>query len=403
MSRHQLTATIAAILCLGCVTRVTLSADAVDVKSLAATLQAVGPKGEGHQAAAQAWRELAQADVQQLPEVLAGMKGAGQLSENWFRAVVETIAQRHVQQGGTLPVASLEEFLADTDQSPRARRLAYELIAKVDDTAEQRLIPELLDDPSVELRRDAVTLAMTQAEKLQGEGLREQAAQAYWRIFAAARSLDQIKAATAKLRELDQPVSVPLHMGFVMDWRLVGPFDNTGNIGFDTAYPPEQGVDLKAKYQGKVGEVAWVSHTTADEYGMVDLNVIFQRPKEGDAYQLTEEHKGTVAYAYSEFFSDSERDVELRLGCINANKVWLNGELLTANQVYHANTEIDQYLARGRLKAGRNTILVKICQNEQTESWAQLWQFQLRVCDQIGTAVLSADRVANQTTASGAR
>jgi hypothetical protein len=53
---------------------------------------------------------------------------------------------------------------------------------------------------------------------------------------------------------------------------------------------------------------------------------------------------------------------------------------------------LDQYRMRGQLKAGKNTILIKLCQNEQTEEWAQRWQFQLRVCDATGTAVLSADR-----------
>jgi hypothetical protein len=48
------------------------------------------------------------------------------------------------------------------------------------------------------------------------------------------------------------------------------------------------------------------------------------------------------------------------------------------------------------LKKGRNEILVKICQNEQTEDWAQTWDFQLRVCDALGTAVLSQDRKTNR-------
>ena len=41
---------------------------------------------------------------------------------------------------------------------------------------------------------------------------------------------------------------------------------------------------------------------------------------------------------------------------------------------------------------GTNVILLKICQNEQTESWAQDWEFQLRVCDGLGTAVLATNR-----------
>jgi hypothetical protein len=77
----------------------------------------------------------------------------------------------------------------------------------------------------------------------------------------------------------------------------------------------------------------------------------------------------------------------------------LNGELLTANQVYHAGMEVDQYVAHGRLDEGPNQILVKVCQNEQEESWAQRWQFQLRVCDELGTAVLAGNRTPNETAA----
>ena len=34
-------------------------------------------------------------------------------------------------------------------------------------------------------------------------------------------------------------------------WYFAGPFDNTDQAGFDFAYPPEKGVDLKAAYTGK--------------------------------------------------------------------------------------------------------------------------------------------------------
>jgi len=373
------------------------AAEQVDVDALSAALRAVGPKGQGHREASRAWRALSKADADQLPAILAAMQGSGKLAENWFRAVVEAVAQHQLDSGGELPIKALEKFLADTKQLPRARRLAYELIASVDKDAESRLIPELLNDPSLELRRDAVAVALIKAAALETAGQKEAAAAAYAKAFAAARDLDQIKEAATKLRSFKQPVNVPLHMGFVMHWYLIGPFDNTDKKGFDVAYPPEKEIDLTATYQGKLGKVRWFEHTTTDEYGIVDLNASFHRPKDGNAYKLTPEHKGAIAYAVSTFVSDRERDVDLRLGCINANKVWLNGKLLTANQVYHAGMEVDQYLAPGHLKKGRNQILVKICQNEQQESWAQRWQFQLRVCDRIGTAVLAQNRPLNQT------
>jgi hypothetical protein len=48
---------------------------------------------------------------------------------------------------------------------------------------------------------------------------------------------------------------------------------------------------------------------------------------------------------------------------------------------------MDQYAATGMLRAGRNELLIKVCQNEQTEEWAQEWSFHARVCDKAGTAV----------------
>ena len=357
----------------------TFAADADLAKNLA-KVRAVGVKGEGHREAGAAAKALAQASPADLPVILAAMDGTSVLAENWLRGIAEAVAQKAVaqkQSGGPLPVAELEKFLGQTRHSPRARRLAYEMIASVDISAEKRLIPTLLDDPSLELRRDAVALALTDAAQAEGK---EASTAAYRKAFQAARDNDQIKQAADKLKELGAAVDLPTHYGFLLTWQIVGPFDNIGDKGWDIAYPPEAKVDLAAKYPGLKGEVYWKETTSKDEFGMVDLT------------KALDKHKGAIAYAYTEFISEKDQAVDLRLGCINANKIWLNGEELTSNHVYHAGQEIDQYLAKGKMKKGKNAILLKICQNEQTEMWAQNWQFQLRVCDTIGTAVLSQDR-----------
>src|SRR5687767_14952680 len=98
----------------------------IDVGPPLKTLRAVGTHGKGHREATAAWKVLSQAEVSQLPEILAGMQGADALAQNWIRAVAETIAERQIKSGGKLPVAGLEHFLSDTRQAPRARRLAYE-------------------------------------------------------------------------------------------------------------------------------------------------------------------------------------------------------------------------------------------------------------------------------------
>jgi hypothetical protein len=362
-----------ALALLGCLVFGNTASQAADLGPALTKIRAVGPKGAGHAEALAATKAVSQASSTDLPQILAAMDGANDIATNWLRIAAESVAQR----GGKLPVADLEKFLAETKHSPRGRRLAYELIATVDPAAESRLIPTLLNDPSTELRRDAVALLLTESAKITDK---PQAIAAHQKALFHARELDQIKAASAKLVELGEKPDIAGHMGFVMAWKLIGPFDNVDDKGWDTAYPPEEKVDLAAEYDGQKGKVKWFDHTTTDDYGNVDLT------------KALDKHKGAVAYAYAEFLSDRDQPCDLRLGCINANKIWLNGKLLTENHVYHANSAVDQYFAKGELKKGKNTILLKICQNEQTEAWAQSWQFQLRVCDVIGTAILSQDR-----------
>ncbi|WP_254512077.1 hypothetical protein [Anatilimnocola floriformis] len=358
-----------------------------DLSPELAKIRAVQPKGDGHRDAVAAMKKVSQADAAALPIVIAAMDDSSPLVENWIRAAAEAIAQKQVDKNQPLPLAQLELFLKDTRHSPRGRRLAFELISLQDKTAQERLIPTLLNDPSVELRREAVKKALDDAASISTKENKETAAKLYQNAFAAARDLDQIKVASAKLKELGEAVDVPTQMGFITGWKLLGPFDNVGEVGWDTAYAPEKGVDLTKSYAGQKGEISWVDHTTTDDFGIVDLA------------KALDKHKGAVTYAYAEFVADKAQPADFRLGSINATKLWVNGKELAANHVYHAGIEIDQYIAKGELKAGKNTILLKVCQNEQKEVWAQDWKFQLRVCDKIGSAILSTDRPVTRTSA----
>jgi len=353
------------------------SASAVEVRPLIEKIRDVGPQAAGHAEAMHAFQQLARADADQIPALLAGMDGANPLAVNWIRLLVESIAQR---AEGKLPMEQLNAFLAQTDHSPRARRLAYELILSQDPSAQSRWIPRLMDDPSIELRRDAVAHHLERASELLKNDKQQDAKLTFRQAFNSARDVDQIKAVAAKLEELGEEVDLPTHFGWVMRWMLIGPFDNTDKQGFEVSYPPETQIDLKATHPGKGVDVAWREHTTKDEYGLVDLN------------QAVGKHMGSVAYAYAVFESDEDRAAQIRLGSANGNKVWVNGELVVSNHVYHTGMEIDQYTGDCRLNKGPNEILVKIAQNEQTEDWAQKWHFQLRVCDRIGTAILSRNR-----------
>src|SRR5262249_38235847 len=159
-------------------------------------------------------------------------------------------------------------------------------------------------------------------------------------------------------------------------WQVATPFDNTKDVGFKTAYPPEQGVDLKATYKGKGDkEVKWVPVATADPFGRVDLNL------------ATDKHKGAVAYAFAQVDSPPDQEIEVRVGSVTGVKVFVNGKEVFAREEYHHGMRFDQYSAKAKLKKGRNEILLKVCQNEQEEDWAQNWLFQARLCNSTGVAV----------------
>jgi hypothetical protein len=359
----------------------------LEITPLLATLRAVGPKGAGHRDAARAWQELARARADQLPQVLAGMDGAGPLAANWIATAAESIAERQLQRGGKLPAAELEKFTLDRRHAPRARRLAFEWLTRADPTAPKRLLPGMLNDPSLELRRDAVARLIEEGSRLADGGKKEESIAVLRRALTAARDIDQIRLLAGRLRKAGEKIDLARHFGFLLRWKLIGPFDNTGEKGFDAVYPPERRIDFTASYAGKHGPVKWIDYTSTDDYGKIDLN------------KALGEEKSVAGYAAAEFISGSEQQVELRASSFNALKVWLNGTLVYDHNVYHSGAQLDQYVCRGTLRPGRNLILVKICQNAQTQDWARYWYFQLRVCDEQGTAILSADRSTATVTA----
>src|SRR5262249_4435543 len=85
--------------------------------------------------------------------------------------------------------------------------------------------------------------------------------------------------------------------------------------------------------------------------------------------------------------STTDRPIEIRAASNNAIRIWLNGKEVFFREEYHHGMEIDQHVGKGTLVKGKNQILIKVCQNEQTDTWAERWSFQLRVCDALGAAV----------------
>jgi outer membrane protein assembly factor BamB len=358
-----------------------------EIDDLLAIIKKVGREGAGNAEARKAIQELTKKGPAVLPDILAALDDADPTAANWLRNAVDAVADRALAAGQKLPADRLEAFLRDTKHAGHARRLAYEWLVRLDLTTPDRLLPGMLDDPGAELRREAVAVVMKRAQQLY-DAKDKQAKALFQQAFTAARDRDQVKLCVERLKALGEAVNLTKHMGFITHWVLAGPFDNTDGIPFDTVYAPERGVDLQATYQGKGGKkIGWKEYVHQEKPGLVNpdqLGIIYFNKAVGKL-------KGVTGYAFTVVESPEERPAEIRIGTFNAVKIFLNGKMLFAREEYHHGMQADQYIARGNLKKGRNEILVKVYQNEQTETFAEEWSFQLRITDALGGAVPLTD------------
>ena len=332
-------------------------------------LQSLSSGDENALAAAKAIKQLGKANDVTLMQSLAAMKGATPIGRNWLLGLANSLYRKT----GKSKTSELTKFLSDPNQNGEARYIVFQWLTANNDAMRKELLGKMNEDSSPELRYLAIDEAMK--SKLEIKQLSP--------LLEAARHPSQVVSIIEKLKELGETIDQSKQLGFLPKWRLIGPFDNVGTVNFDKVFPIENdGVQgaFKAAYEGKAETVKWKEETSEAADGMVDLAKIYSN------------EKGCIIYAATEFESEKDQDAEVRLGCINGNKIWVNGKLAMSNEVYHTGSQIDQYVEPIQLKAGKNQILLKLCQNEQKDSWAQVYQFQLRICDSTGKAILTKGR-----------
>jgi hypothetical protein len=352
-----------------------VSADEETARALT-TIKSVAKEGRGNAAAGLAWKALVGKGGAALMPTLEAMDDKNPTASNWLRSAVDAIVEAEKAASRPLPADKLEALAKDTKFAPSARRLGYELLVAQDAAAKDRLLPLFLNDVSADLRRDAVAAELAKLEKA------ENPKAALEKLFAAARDVDQVEDIAKKLGEHKAAPSVTEHFGFVTHWAAIGPFDSTGGKGFATPYPPEAATAAAGTLKGKGdAELTWKptvagvgreKGSASKVYAMVDLNALLGK------------HKDAAAYLLAVVVAEKETPCELRAGSQNAVQIFLNGKKVFEREEYHHGTTMDQHVGKGVLKAGPNVVVLKVCQNNQKEDWAQVWGAQLRLCDSTG-------------------
>ncbi len=103
-------------------------------------------------------------------------------------------------------------------------------------------------------------------------------------------------------------------LGFVETFAIVGPLANDGMAAFDETLGPElDGVDVSARYEGRVGEIGWVSTTVASETGYLDLS------------DFVQPSFNAVAYVAFDVSVSRRLRGALQLAVDGAYRVWIDG------------------------------------------------------------------------------
>lgn len=332
-------------------------------------IRSVSREGTGNETAAAGWKAIVAAGRTALIPTLAAFDGATPTAANWLRSAVDGIADAERKAKRPLPAEDLRAFVQDTARKPGARRIAFELFAEADKPAADALLPALIDDPSTELRYDAI------AARLKAGG-QNPSKDELLRLFEAGRDKEQVEQIAKLLTKHGEKPDLTRHFNYLTEWNVAGPFDGTGASGYSKTYPPESAFDPVAKYAGKSGAtVTWKYAQSDDPYGTIDLTKEVGKIKDA------------VAFAHTVVTVDTDTPAEVRVSSPNAVQIYLNGAMVYGHEEYHHGDSFDQYAGKVVLKAGDNHVVVKLSQNDQPEPWAQDWKFSARVCDATGGKV----------------
>ncbi len=157
-------------------------------------------------------------------------------------------------------------------------------------------------------------------------------------------------------------------------WQHIAPLENIGSRGFTTVHPCEKKIDLKAEYVGKNKlKIRWQEKDFPD--GAVNNLMAHSPIKEWAACCL-----------YREIQVEQDCEVPASFGSDDTLTVWLNGKKIIADPTQRA-CEPDQNKATLKLKAGKNQLLIKICQGDG--DWAFYFSMAQPACPGPDRARLS--------------
>jgi transglutaminase-like putative cysteine protease/tetratricopeptide (TPR) repeat protein len=144
-------------------------------------------------------------------------------------------------------------------------------------------------------------------------------------------------------------------LGYVDRWLVIGPFDNEGKAGLDTAFGPELSFDKPIVFgraeSGKERPVRWRAVPREFPHGFVSMGSLMRPEQKVCGYATT---------FVRDKASKRPRTVTAWIGSGGAFKAFWNGrEVLTSDR--YAAHDFDRYAVSLRLDPGTNAFTLKLC------------------------------------------
>lgn len=171
------------------------------------------------------------------------------------------------------------------------------------------------------------------------------------------------------LRRFDKSKEHFAAVGALLDWQILGAFDNVSGSGFDKSWGAVEKSGMSDQFVNEQGAVIhWYAPGRNKPDGWFDFEYYFP----------TEE---IIAYAQTYLDAPNAQEVYLRIGTSGSLKVWLNDALVAAVPE-ERNCDMDIYSYKVKLNAGSNRILLQLGQSEISRL-----NFMLRVTDAAGEPI----------------
>jgi HEAT repeat protein len=240
------------------------------------------------------------------------------------------------------------------------KRHALEGMARLASPASLPLAQGLLDSPGTRAEAAACLFAIAEVIKTADA---EKAKTLFMAVLKNSPSDDLATSAAMHLGSMGVETNFAGEQGFITYWRLIGPFPKTS---FDASFPPETDFNLEAEYDGAGGKkVRWGGLPVRHVRGITKL------------HEILDPNENVIAYARAEVVVKDAVDVLVKMGSDDGIVCWVNGQQIHANDASRR-VVVDQDVARARLNAGVNVILVKIVQGGSD------WAFCVRLTDLEG-------------------